>query len=411
MEFKQAELGNGLTVIGEEMGEAQSLGVGLFVRRGARDEEAGISGTSHFLEHMVFKGTDKLSATEVNLAFDRMGAQYNAFTSEENTVYYAAVLPEFQGQVLALWAELMRPSLREEDFQTEKGVICEEIAMYKDMPHFEVVDQCRRRHFADHGCGNSVLGTVESIKALKQEQMEGYFARRYSPENMVLACAGRFDWDQLLQQVEELCGGWERGDAERPLSENRGQGGRSGVAKEQAVREHVCLITDAPSAQSPMRYAARLLSLIIGDDTGSRLYWSLVDTALADSADLDYESLDGTGAYFSYVSCEPSRTEKVIEIVLDCFAKIRKEGVTEQELEAAKNKTASAVTLQGEIPMGRLVPLGMGWIYLGEYLSLTEELERLRAVGRAEIMELLEAYPLTPVTTLGLGPAKMKGAG
>ena len=314
MEFKQAELGNGLTVIGEAMAEAQSLGIGFFVRTGSRDETAAISGTSHFLEHMVFKGTDNLSPMEVNLAFDRMGAQYNAFTSEENTVYYAAVLPEFQGRALALWAALMRPSLRDEDFQTEKGVICEEIAMYKDLPHYDVMDRCRRRHFAKHGCGNSVLGTVESIQALKRDQMMGYFQHRYSPENMVLACAGRFDWDQLVEQAEELCGHWRRGEAGRELSEHKGAGGRSSVTREQAAREHVCLIAGAPSAQSEMRYAARLLSLIIGDDTGSRLYWSLVDTALADAADLDYEPLDGTGAYFSYVSCEPSRTEQVIEV-------------------------------------------------------------------------------------------------
>mgnify|MGYP000890769844 FL=1 len=151
MEFKQTQLENGLTILGEIKDSARSMAMGFFVRSGSRDETAEVAGVSHFLEHMMFKGTQRRTTLEVNLEFDQMGAKYNAFTSEENTVYYAAVLPEYQGRVLALWADLMRPALREEDFNTEKGVICEEIAMYKDMPHFEVMDRCRKLHFGEHG--------------------------------------------------------------------------------------------------------------------------------------------------------------------------------------------------------------------------------------------------------------------
>ena len=200
MEFKQKQFDNGLTLIAETMDSACSMALGFFVRTGSRDETTEVSGVSHFLEHMMFKGTEKRSPLEVNLEFDRMGAQYNAFTSEENTVYYAAVLPEFQSRVLDLWSDLMRPSLRQEEFETEKGVICEEIAMYKDLPHFDVIDRCRKLHFDAHGCGNSVLGSVESIQAMQQQQMADYFNQRYSPDNMVLACAGKIDWDALVNQ-------------------------------------------------------------------------------------------------------------------------------------------------------------------------------------------------------------------
>lgn len=406
MEFKQARLDNGLTVIAEQMSTARSTAVGFFTRTGGRDEVASVSGVSHFLEHMLFKGTVNLSPLEVNLEFDRMGAKYNAFTSEENTVYYGMVLPEYQGRLLSLWADLMRPALRDEDFEMEKGVILEEIAMYKDLPQFDVLDRVRRLHFGEHCCGNSVLGSEDSIKKLSAGQMRDYFASRYSPDNMVLACAGQVDWDGLLGQAKELCGGWQAKGSGRELSDFRGTGQSLVVQKDTIVREHLCMVTGGPSVQDPSRYAAGVLANIIGDDTNSRLYWALVDTALADCADMEYDSMDGTGAFYIYVSCGPEQAEKVVGIVRDCLAKVRKDGVSSTELEASKNKIASALTLSGELPMGRMVPLGFNWIYRQEYRSLAEELERLGAVDEREIGELLAEYPLEKLTVLGLGPCE-----
>jgi len=406
VEFKQVRLANGLTIIAELMESARSMALGFFVRTGSRDETPEVSGVSHFLEHMMFKGTDKRSALEVNLEFDAMGAKYNAFTSEENTVYYAAVLPEYQKRVLDLWADLMRPALRGEDFEMEKGVICEEIAMYKDLPHYDVMDQCRRLHFGEHNCGNSVLGTAESITNMGSTQMRDYFSRRYAPDNMVLTCAGQLDWDKLLAQATELCDNWQASGAKRDLSDFRGTGKAKSVLKEKITREHICLVTAAPTAQDPRRYAASVLANIIGDDTGSRLYWALVDTALADSADMEYEMLDGTGAFYTYICCDPQQSSKVVEIFQDCLRKVRQEGVTEKELQAGKNKIASSMTLNGELPMGRLVPLGLGWIYRSEYRPLADEIARIQAISSDDIMNLLEEYPLEKVTTLGLGPCE-----
>lgn len=404
MEFKQTQLDNGLTVIAEASQSARSMALGFFVRTGARDETAEISGVSHFLEHMLFKGTEKRSPLEVNLEFDAMGAKYNAFTSEENTVYYAAVLPEYQERVLTLWADLMRPALREEDFEMEKGVICEEIAMYKDLPHFDVLDRCRRLHFGEHPSGNSVLGTEEVIRGLERQQMLDYFQRRYAADNMVLVAAGRVDWDRLVAQAQELCGSWEAQQAGRELTDMRGTGKSEAEGKSNVVRQHVCLMSAAPAAQSPMRYAASVASYIVGDVTGSRLYWALVDTALADAADMEYDTLDGTGAFYTYLSCDPAQTQKVIGIAKDCMRKVCTEGVTAEELQASKNKMASGVTLSGEIPMGRLVPLGYGWVYRKEYRPLVEELETLHQVSQEDIAALLAEYPLKKTTMLTLGP-------
>lgn len=406
VEFKCERLENGLTVLAEVIESARSVALGFFVRTGSRDEWSAVSGVSHFLEHMLFKGTDRRSALEVNLEFDQMGAKYNAFTSEENTVYYAAVLPEYQGRALALWSDLMRPALREDDFSTEKGVICEEIAMYKDHPQFDVIDRCRRLHFGEHGCGNSVLGTVESIGALKRDEMVEYFSRRYGPENMVLASTGKVDWEGLVKQAEELCGQWEESEAGRALGDFRGTGASEAVQKAEAVREHLCLMAAAPPAQDERRYAAGVLANVVGDDTGSRLYWALVDTALADGAGMDYDQMDGTGLYYTYVSCDPGQADKVLGVVRHCYEEVGREGVTDKELEASKNKIASMVTLQGELPMGRLVPLGLGWTYREAYCSLAEEMEAIRAVSSEDIRALLEEYPLDKVTTVGLGPVE-----
>src|SRR6266700_3867048 len=164
--YDRVTLDNGLNIVGEFNDGAQSMAAGYFVRTGARDETAGISGCSHFLEHMMFKGTNRRSADDVNREFDEIGAQYNAFTSEENTVYYGAVLPEYQRRVVDLLTDMMRPALREPDFDVEKNVILEEIALYQDRPQFTVMDDARAAFYDGHPLGNSVLGTTESIQAL-----------------------------------------------------------------------------------------------------------------------------------------------------------------------------------------------------------------------------------------------------
>src|SRR5947209_20604230 len=180
MKFLRESLPNGLTVIGEQNPAALSMAAGYFARTGARDEAPQVSGVSHFLEHMAFKGSARRSADDVNREFDEIGAQYNAFTSEENTVYYGAVLPEFQERSLDLLTDMMRPALRTDDFDVEKNVILEEIALYQDRPQFTVMVQARETFFDKHPLGHSVLGTPESIGALQQDQMREYFQRRYA---------------------------------------------------------------------------------------------------------------------------------------------------------------------------------------------------------------------------------------
>lgn len=407
MEFKHRQLDNGLTIIGEVNPPAQSVSVGFFVRTGSRDETPAVSGVSHFLEHMLFKGTETLSAQDVNEAFDRLGAKFNAFTSEENTVYYAAVLPEYLEPVADLWMQLMRPSLRDDDFNMEKNVILEEIAMYKDLPQFDVMDQGKTLHFGSHPCGSSVLGSDESISALLADNMRDYFEHRYAPNNMTLACCGNFDFDALCRLAQEKCAHWKPADAPRTLTACGGTFEQKSIQNPNLVRQHLCLLSPAVSMQDPRRYAASLLSSIIGDSTGSRYYWALVDPALAETAAMQCESMDGTGVFYSYIACNPDNLGKVVDVLDGLYRDLAADGVTQAELDAARNKLLSAMTLQSEQPMGRLVNLGFNWVYNQEYCSVAEDVRRMKAVTLKEIEELIRQLQPGRFTRLALGPKEL----
>ncbi|UCD51327.1 MAG: insulinase family protein [Phycisphaerales bacterium] len=405
MEFQQKQLANGLVLIGERNPAAKAAAVGFFVRTGSRDETAEINGVSHFLEHMLFKGTDRLSALEVNEAFDRRGAQFNAFTSEENTVFYAAVLPEYLLGITALWSELMRPALRDDDFDMEKNVIKEEIAMYEDTPTFDVIDRCRTLHFDAHPCGNSVLGTKESIDGLSAQQMRQYFSQRYAPNNIVVACAGSFDWDRFCQTVESGCGSWQVQTVERTLTHFDGTKKTERLGKPNLKREHICLVHTGVSAQDPKRFAASLLGMIVGDDYGSRFYWELVDKALAEAASMHFGPMDGTGMFYSYLRCSSDSAGAVMETVGAIFQDLARDGVGEDELNKAKNKVLSALVIKNELSMGRLVDLGFNWMYLGQYRPVEEDVQAVKAVTVDDVNALIRELALGSFTQFTLGPA------
>jgi predicted Zn-dependent peptidase len=406
MEFKKEILDNGLTLIGELNKFAKSAAVGFFVKTGSRDEPEQINGVSHFLEHMLFKGTDKLSALEVNEAFDRTGAQFNAFTNEENTVFYAAVLPEYLIEVTQLWAHLMRPALRNEDFDIEKNVIKEEIAMYKDQPSFDCLERCRRLHFDRNPCGNSVLGSEDSIDNLTADQMRNYFNNRYAPNNMVLACTGNFDWGRIFAVAADSCSKWLEQSVDRKIQYYDGSKKIDRITKSNVVREHICLMSAAASFQDPMRYTAGILGTIIGDDVGSRYFWELVDKAIAETASMQFGAMDGTGAFYSYIRCSRENVPNVLEIVKNIFDSVVKDGITEEELTTAKNKVLSALVIKNELPMGRLVDLGFNWIYLKEYLAIEDDVNAIKAVTVDDVHSFLTQFNPGDFTQLSIGPSQ-----
>jgi len=405
MPFQSQVLKNGLQIIGENNPSARSVALGFFVRTGSRDETSEISGVTHFLEHMVFKGTPQRTALDVNRDFDRIGAHYNAFTSEENTVFYAAILPEYLPQAVDILADILRPSLRVEDFDIEKNVIIEEIGMYEDQPMWSAYDHAKRAYFAEHALGNSILGTPDSIRALTRDQMHSYFKRRYVAPNITVVAAGNFDWSRLVSLVEARCGAWEQGAVGRQgVRETRGSGAFQVLTKGKVAQEHVFLISPGPPAESPLRYAADTLALALGDDSGSRLYWALVDPGLADSADCSFHDYEGAGSFYTSFSCEPGQTQENLAIVHDVLREVQRDGITQEELQQAKSKIGSRVVRGSERPMGRMQAIGMSWIYLHQYRTVDDELNAFDAVTLQSIREVLDRYSLEQVTTLALGP-------
>ena len=163
-------------------------------------------------------------------------------------------------------------------------------------------------------------------------------------------------------------------------------------------------MTSAPSAQNGLRYAAEILSVIVGDGSGSRLFWELVDPGLAEAADLDFAEHDGSGAYLTYLSCDPEATEENLAIIRGIYEELNRDGVHEGELEQAKNKVSSRVVLRSERPMGRLSSLGGNWVYRQEYRSVDDDLQTLRSITADNVRELLAAYPLGMTTTVAVGP-------
>jgi predicted Zn-dependent peptidase len=404
MPFQHDTLGNGLEIVAELNLRAYSTAIGFFVRTGARDESPQVSGVSHFLEHMAFKGNERYSADDVNRVFDELGAKYNASTGEEFTLFYAAILPEYLERTFALLAALLEPSLREADFGTEKQVILEEIGMYEDLPAFVAHDLAMRTHFGTHPLGQSILGTVESVSALTVEQMRRFHRDQYRAGNITLVAAGNLDWDRLRGLAETHCLGWPAGSAARDVRTPSPTGGREFVHRPASQQEHIAQLAAAPSATSPLRFAAELLSVIVGDEVGSRLYWELVDPGHVEAAELSFSEFEGAGAWMTYLCCRPEEAAANLGRVADLYAQVNREGVTEEELARAKSKAAARIVLHSERPMGRLSSLGGNWLYRREYRSVQDDLNSLQAISADDIRLVLAEYPLAQTTTVGVGP-------
>ncbi len=404
MPFREHTLDNGLEIVAETTPDAYSSAYAFFVRTGARDETPEISGVSHFLEHMVFKGSPNRSAAEVNRDLDDLSASSNAFTSEEQTVYYATTLPDDQESIVELLADMMRPALRQEDFDTEKNVILEEIAKYDDQPPYGAHEKCMAAFFGEHPLGKSILGTPASVGGLARNQMLAYFEQRYSPCNMVLAAAGNVDFDSLILQAQNYCGRWAMLEAPRAIALAQPRCEFQVLHKPLAVQEYVVQLSAAPAATEQDRYAARLLTTIIGDDSGSRLFWELVDTGQADTASIGVQEYQGAGVYLTWLSCSPELATENLERIREIVCEAEASGVTEEELVQAKNKVCAHLVLQAERPTNRLFSVGNAWVQRRQYKTVREAVAAYRAVTLGDIQRVLKKYPLSKTATVAVGP-------
>ncbi|MEM9412119.1 MAG: pitrilysin family protein [Planctomycetota bacterium] len=406
MKYQQQQLDNGLTVIAECNPSAYTSAFGFFVKAGSRDESPEIGGVSHFLEHMVFKGTPKRSADQVNLELDEMGSSSNARTGEESTIYHAAVLPEFQESMVELLADLMRPSLREDDFETEKKVIIEEIMMYQDQPPFGGHELIMEKFFGNHPLGQSVLGTVETVGNLTASQMNQYFQSRYSPGNIALAAAGDINFQELVAHAEKYCGHWEPTIAERRETMAEYQTGFEILHKEQSHQQYLLQIAPGPSNQLDERFAMRVAVTVFGDDSGSRMYWKFLDSGLAESAGSgSYEYLD-SGLVMSYLCCDPEQADTNLRLLKELQLEFREHGITQKELDLAKQKIASHIVLSSERTENRMFSVGSQWLNGQEFKSPEQIAEIYECLTLEQVNLAIQKYPLDTNMTLAVGPQK-----
>jgi len=410
MRFRHERLANGLDVIAEVTDGGLSTSVGFFVKTGARDETDALWGASHFLEHMIFKGTADLSGDEINRRFDWMGAAANAFTSEEDTVYHAAVLPEQQHEAVSLLARMMRPALREEDFRTEKLVILEEIRMYDDQPPFGADDRCRAAYFAGHPLARSVLGTIDSITALDVNAMRDYHRRRYAPDNIVLAATGAVDFAALVESARRHCGDWE--PQPRPPRTVPPQAhppaGRSiveTITRPGAALEYAVRMSSGPDGNDDDRFPAKMLAMTLGDDSGSRLYWALVDGGDAEHASLHHHDFLDAGVFGTQLSCDADDVEPLLGRIVEMYDEAGRLGIAAAELEQARNKLAGRVVLAGERPRRRLFGVGLEWAHSGRYRSVADDLAIVERISLDDVHRVLARWPLDgPAATVLAGP-------
>ncbi|HEY1066930.1 MAG TPA: pitrilysin family protein, partial [Pirellulales bacterium] len=280
--------------------------------------------------------------------------------------------------------------------------------MYADQPPYLADDIVKAFHFQSHPLGNSVLGSPESVSALTVEQMRDYFARQYSPGNIILAAAGKIDFDELCGLAEKYCGSWAPQATHREQIAPAPHVGLQSVVKPNSQQQYFIELANAPACRDPLRHAASLLTMIVGDDTGSRLFWELVDCGKAEHVVVSFSDYTDAGLFSTYMSCDPDVFEENLKAIRDVFREVEINGVTEAELAQAKNKVCSTIVLSGERPRSRLFKIGGSWAKRREYNSVKDVLAKVRAITLDDIRAVLDRYPLSAGSAIAVGPAEVK---
>lgn len=413
--FHTHTLSNGLQIVAQPMPDFESVAVSYYVRTGSRDEhDAKIAGVSHFLEHMVFKGTKKLNWQEITLEFNKIGAEINAATSHESTLFYAHVLGEYLDRSVELLSDMMYPRFDEEDFTTEKEVVIEEIARSEDQPYNITYRRMMQTYFGEHPLGHDVLGSRESIRNMHIEQMRDYWQRRYAANNLILSLAGNFDWDHVLELAEKHCSNWRVGETGRNVTHYEPASPINNIQVDKNLKQQIMILAmPGVDVKDPDYYAAVLGGSILGNSDGSRLYWNLLQRGLAESASAGVWAMEGTGILMLQANSTPDKAPHVLTLLRAELDDLLDQGVHEDELRRAKDKWISGIVLSNESVYWRMRSLASDWVTEGRLVSVEEEVERIEKVSVDDVMRALHRFPLREkqvLTTLGpLDEAQLLG--
>jgi predicted Zn-dependent peptidase len=395
LQFIQYQLANGLTVVVELMPHVHSVACGFLVRTGARDDTPELAGVSHFLEHMCFKGTAKRDSVRINVEFDEMGAQYNAYTSRDRTFYYGWVKIEDFDRQLELLADMMRSTLPEDAFQTEKSVILEEIAMSRDDLPSTAYDTLYEQACAGSTLAWPILGYDHTVEAMTRDQMHGYFHRRYAPANLILIVAGNVDPDAVRRSVETHCGGWEpisRVDGRAPAPLLRA--GRSVQPLERFHQQVVMLAFPSAAGTDPMDETAEAVAAILGGHN-SRFYWNIMQKGLSPRAGVFRDEYADFGLLVLFGLCEPENCEELLEAMRREAAELARGSVEPKEIQRVKNLRRTTLAIESETPFYRLGQIADDVEYNGAPRPAVDRLAAVDAVSAETIAAYMERYPIT----------------
>lgn len=380
--LEQAMLPGGLRIVGERIPHFRSVSVGLWVGAGSQFECAAQGGVSHFIEHMLFKGTEKRSARQIAEAMDAVGGQLNAFTAKECTCYYARVVDEHLPLAMDVLSDMLTASLfREEDIEREKGVVLEEINMAEDNPEDVVSELIMLARYGEQPLARPILGTPKTLTALTREDILSYFDRMYRPDNCVLAVAGHYDWDEVLELAGKYFGSWARGEDPLPVYRTAPFAPGSLRRQKDVEQLHLCLGYPGVAWDDEALYPLSLVNSVFGGANSSRLFQSIrEDRGLAYSVYSYPASYRDTGALVVYAGVAPRHADAVLNLMGEEARKLAEEGMSRSEFEQARAQMRAGYILGLESTSSRMSAMGRRLLLQGAPQSEEEVLQRIDGI-------------------------------
>jgi predicted Zn-dependent peptidase len=399
---------DGIRVVTEEVPGVRSVALGLWVRTGSRDEAPKVAGVSHFLEHLLFKGTERHSAIEISELFDGMGAATNAATSKESTHLHARLLDEHTDEAFRLLAEmLIAPSMPVEEVDSEREVVLEEIAMYEDEPSDRVHDVLARAVHGDHPLGRRVLGDAEVIASIPVPEIARYHQDRYTKPNIVVAAAGHVDHDHIVELAEtRLSAPGGAGNGREANDEANVPAPRFLFQCKETEQYHICFGGPGIARDDERRYALAVLDAIFGGSTSSRLFREVREKrGLAYAVGSYTEQYTETGMVAMYLGTRADNVQESCAIIGRELGNLRDAGISAEELERAKEHVKGRMVLSLEATATRMSRIARSILFDVPLLSLDEMLERVEGVTAEDVTALVtEFYDPERLSAACIGP-------
>lgn len=393
--FAEHTLPNGLRIICEVMPDVRSAALGFLVRTGSRHERPGEHGVSHFLEHMCFKGTASRSYHDINVRFDELGAMYNAYTSKERTFYYGWVPAGNASAQLELLADIVQPALPEDQFQMERNVILEEIAMSADSFDHQVLNAISQRVYGAHPLAHEVLGEQESIEELPHSVMQAYMHERYAADNISLICAGAVEPEAIFAEAGRRCGDWRRSNgAQRSFELPKfPEPGVHVCHLPQFQQQSVVLAFPGPPRGDALADDVHVFEVLFGG-SNSRLHWNVEQKGVCTDAGVFWMAYKDTGMILMYADGEPDRTDEMLAALLHEAREIYAKPFEDHEIQRVKNIRRTHLSLEAENPNHRLNQIVSDLADREQFRPPDARLAAIERVNAKSLARFLEAYRL-----------------